>query len=101
MLDAARLRVYGKLQRSHHSKALPGQLLDPSQEHSPTTTCRAPGTGVQVLLLLLLSSALVLFCWVHRAELQERRPLGHWLLSGLDVPFTVMGGWCSRAALHA
>lgn len=80
-------------------QALPGQLLDLSQEHSPTTTCRAPGK--LVLVVLLLSSVLVLFCWVHRAERQERLPPGHLLLSGLDIPFTVMGGLCSLAVLHA
>jgi hypothetical protein len=46
--------------------------------------------------------SLVLFCWVHRAELQERLPLGHWLLplGSLLLPgFTVMGRLCSLAAL--
>lgn len=64
-----------------------------------TTTCRAPGK--LVLVVLLLSSVLMLFCWVHRAERQERLPPGHLLLSGLDIPFTVMGGLCSLAVLHA
>lgn len=84
-----------------NSKALPGQLLDLSQEHSPLTTCTCGALGklVLVLLVLLLSSVLVLFCWVHRAELQEKLPLGHLLLSGSDILFTVMDGLCSLAAV--
>lgn len=92
----------------HHGKVLLGQLLDFSQEHSPSTTCRP--SGKLVLVVLLLSSALVLFFWVHRAERQERLPLGHWLLpldnwllplghlllSGLDILFAVMGGLHAR-----
>lgn len=111
MLDATRLWVYGKLQCPHHSKALPGQLLDLSQEHRPVTTCRA--LGKVVLVVLLLSCVLVLFCWVHRAELPEKLPLGHlllplghWLLllghlllSGSDILFTVMDGLCTLAAV--
>lgn len=37
----------------------------------------------------------MVFFWVYRAELQEKLPLSHWLLSRLDISFTVMGGLCS------
>lgn len=76
--------------------SLPGQLLDLKQEHGPaTTTCGAPGN--LALVALLLSSALVLLCGVHSAELREMLPPRRLLLAALDVPFTMLDRLCSWA----